>query len=222
MTMTNNRKAPLWPGLLLLVGTMLATLAAAADNSPAAEPPAGQLLIAAATMQDPRFYHSVILLVHHDDKGAFGIVINRPLGNRPIAELLADTTGADRPAAGQDADGKGDASIKGAIRVFLGGPVEPRYGFVIHSGDYHRAATAAVADGLAMTATREVLRDIGHHQGPAKYLFAIGYAGWGAGQLEGEIARHDWFTEPATQDLVFDADADAIWKKALARRTREL
>jgi len=67
-----------------------------------------------------------------------------------------------------------------------------------------------------------VLRAIGHHQGPAKYLFALGYAGWGAGQLEGEIARHDWFTAAADPDLVFDADRDTVWQTALARRTREL
>jgi putative transcriptional regulator len=223
MTTTNNRNIPAWLGFLLAVGTLVAATAAlataTAEKAPetaAADPPAGQLLIAAATIQDPRFYHSVILLIRHDSNGAFGIAINRPLGERPLAEVLAEGTDADK-----DADRKGGA-ITGSIRVFLGGPVEPRYGFVIHSADYHSAATTAVADGLAMTATRDVLRDIGHGHGPAKYLFAIGYAGWGAGQLESEIARRDWFTEPATPDLVFDADSEAIWKKALARRTREL
>jgi putative transcriptional regulator len=67
-----------------------------------------------------------------------------------------------------------------------------------------------------------VLRDIGHHQGPEKYLFALGYSGWGAGQLEGEIARRDWFTAPADPDLVFDEERGAVWERALARRTREL
>ena len=67
-----------------------------------------------------------------------------------------------------------------------------------------------------------VLRDIGHHQGPAKSLFALGYAGWGAGQLEAEIARHDWFTAPAEPDLVFEAERGTVWERALARRTREL
>jgi putative transcriptional regulator len=67
-----------------------------------------------------------------------------------------------------------------------------------------------------------VLRDIGHHQGPAKSMFALGYAGWGAGQLEAEIARHDWFTAPAEPELVFDAERATLWERALARRTREL
>lgn len=194
-----------------------------AAKAPAADPPAGQLLIAAETIQDPRFYHSVILLVRHDQDGAFGVMINRPLAERPIADILADSNGAGRKTAGDDPNGKpADAAIEGVIRVLFGGPVEPQYGFVVHSTDYQRAATVAVADGVAMTATRQVLRDIGHRQGPKQYLFAIGYSGWGAGQLEGEIARRDWFTEPATPDLVFDPDADGIWRKALARRTREL
>ncbi len=106
--------------------------------------------------------------------------------------------------------------------MFLGGPVQPQFGFVVHSTDYRRPETLAVGDGLAMTASKDVLRDIGHHRGPAKYLFALGYAGWGAGQLEGEIARRDWFTAPAEPDLVFDAERGAVWEKALARRTREL
>ena len=212
MTMTNNRKIPLWLGLLVVAGAILTGLATAAETrAPPANPPAGQLLVAASTIQDPRFYHSVILLVRHDAKGALGIMINRPLGAQPFAELLPD---------GKDRDKK--VAIHGTIEVYFGGPVEPQLGFVIHSADYRSAATMAVAPGIAMTATREVLRAIARHQGPTKYRFAIGYSGWGAGQLEGEIARRDWFTEPATPDLVFDPDAAALWRKAMARRTREL
>jgi putative transcriptional regulator len=195
-----------------LLSIVLLVLAAAgsAAAEPAAEPPAGQLLVASAAMQDPRFSHSVILLLRHDASGAFGVVINRPLGERPIAALLADSGSG------------GDSGIEGTIRVFLGGPVEPQYGFVIHGGDYRRPETLRLENGIAMTATKDVLRDIGHHQGPEKYLFALGYSGWGAGQLEGEIARHDWFTAPADPDLVFDEERDAVWERALARRTREL
>jgi putative transcriptional regulator len=106
--------------------------------------------------------------------------------------------------------------------VFFGGPVEPQYGFVIHSPDYRSRATIIIAPGIAMTATRDILRAIARHHGPEQYRFAIGYSGWGAGQLEGEIAHRDWFTEPATPDLVFDPDIGEIWRKALARRTQEL
>ena len=200
------------PALVLLAGVFLTMPVAAAE--PAVEPAAGELLIASAAIQDPRFHHSVILLLRHDEKGAFGIVINRPLTERPISGLLADSAGNTEDAR--------DSAIEGTIRVFLGGPVEPSYGFVIHSGEYRRPETLTLDIGVAMTATRDILRDIGRHQGPKKYLFALGYAGWGAGQLEGEIARHDWFTTPAEPDLVFDEERGQLWERALARRTREL
>jgi putative transcriptional regulator len=204
------------PTLVLLAAAML-TIAAlpAAAAEPAAEPVAGELLIASAAIQDPRFHHSVILLLRHDEKGAFGIVINHPLAERPIAGLLAESGGP----ADQDAQ---DSTIDGNIPVFLGGPVEPSYGFVIHSGEYRRPETLTLDSGVAMTATKEILRDIGHGRGPGKYLFALGYAGWSAGQLEGEIARHDWFTAPAEPELVFDEERGQLWERALARRTRDL
>ena len=192
--------------LIVALTLLTALLGRAAEPERAADPPAGQLLIASAAMPDPRFHHAVILLLRHTREGAFGIAINHPLGKRPLSALLKDDTNA------------GAATID----LYLGGPVEAGRGFVIHSAEYHRAETLAVADGLAMTATREVLRDIGRHQGPAKYLLAVGYAGWGAGQLEGEIARHDWFSAPADPALVFDADRDTLWRTALARRTQDL
>ena len=212
MTMTMTRKALLWLASLLSAAALFVAIAAAAEETSApADPPAGQLLVASRAIGDPRFYHSVVLLVHHDKQSAFGIVINRPLGTRPLAALLAAING-----------GKEDKTITGDIRIFLGGPVEPQFGFVVHTADYHRPQTIAIGNGLAMTASKEVLRDIAHQKGPAKYLFALGYAGWGAGQLEAEIARHDWFTAPAAPGLVFDADRATLWQKALARRTREL
>jgi putative transcriptional regulator len=201
-----------WPAIAALLLLVPAVLGRGAEPEPPADPPAGELLIASAAIQDPRFQHSVILLLRHDSTGAFGIVINHPLTERPLAALLADTDGKDNT----------DSTIEGTIRVFLGGPVQPELGFVIHSSDYHRTETLVVGDELAMTASTEVLRDIAHHRGPAKFLFALGYAGWGAGQLEGEIANRGWFTAPATPDLVFDTDRATVWEKALARRSREL
>ena len=169
----------------------------------------GQLLIAAPTMSDPRFAHTVILMVRHDQAGAFGIVINRPVGERSIAALL-------------EAAGDIQTDVAGSVRVFAGGPVQPELGFVVHSADYHRAETVDVDGRVAMTANREILRDIGHNQGPAKSLFAFGYAGWGPGQLEGEMARHNWFTAPEEPKLIFDDDRDNLWKETMTRRTREL
>jgi putative transcriptional regulator len=210
---------------LMMAAAALGAVAAAADDPPPpADPPPGELLIASAAIQDPRFFHAVVLLVHHDGTGAFGIIINNPLGERPLAALLAGTDGKDGTDgnAGKDGSDPKDSAIAGTIQVFVGGPVEPQLGFVIHGADYRRPETLAFGDGLGLTASRDILRDIGHHRGPAQYLCAFGYAGWGAGQLDAEIARHDWFTTPAEPALVFDAERGTVWEKALARRIREL
>jgi putative transcriptional regulator len=186
----------------------------------AADPPAGYLLIAAATMSDPRFAHAVVLLVNHDDKGAFGIIINKPFAERPLAALLAD--GNDAGAKTGKPPDRPTEKIEGTIELCFGGPVDTQRGFVVHSPDYRRAETLAVGDRIAVTATREILVDIGHHQGPQKYLFALGYAGWAAGQLEGEIAQRGWFSAPASPELVFDPERGKLWERALASRAREL
>jgi putative transcriptional regulator len=170
---------------------------------------AGQLLVASPTMGDPRVALTVILMSIRDDAGAFGIIIARRVGERSISELLE--------AAGVNAP-----NVAGAVRVFAGGPVQPELGFVVHSGEYHRSETIDVDGRVAMTASREILRDIGQHQGPEKSLFALGYAGWGPGQLEGEMVRHDWFTTPEEPKLIFDDDRGSLWDEAMARRTREL
>ncbi len=170
---------------------------------------AGQLLIAAPTIGDPRFSHTVILVVRHDEKGAFGIVINRPLGERSIAELLAAT-------------GEKDSAAEDKVQIFAGGPVQPELAFVVHSAEYQGEGTQIVDKHVAMTANRQILRDIGERRGPQKALFAFGYAGWAAGQLEAELARHDWFTAPEEPKLIFDDDRANLWDEAMARRTREL
>jgi putative transcriptional regulator len=203
MSQRIRRRAAL---LLLIVVALLADGAPAAE--PASEPAPGQLLVAAEGMQDPRFRQSVIVLLKHDASGAFGIVINRPLGERPLAALLAGAGG----------DGKG---LEGTIPVFFGGPVETQLGFVVHSAEYKLSGTLTAGD-VAMTASKEILQDIGQHRGPARYLFAIGYAGWGKGQLEGEIARGGWHTTPADRELLFEAERDTVWEKAFARRIREM
>jgi putative transcriptional regulator len=170
---------------------------------------AGQLLVAAPTMGDPRFVHTVILLLRQDDTGAFGIVLNHPIEQRSVASLL-------------EAAGDHTLGLDGSLEVFAGGPVQPELGFVVHSLDYHDAGTLVVGSEVAMTADKQVLRDIGHHKGPKKVLFAFGYAGWAPRQLEGEIARHDWFTTTGDPKLIFDYDRGNLWDEAMARRSREL
>jgi len=146
-----------------------ALLAAMLLSPAAADPPGidsltGQLLIASPSIGDPRFAHAVILMIKHDKEGAFGIIINRPFAERSIASLLE--------GSGEDVSG-----VEGTLRVFAGGPVQPELGFVVHSAEYRRDDTIEVDEHVAVTASRQILRDIGHHRGPAKTLFALGYAG---------------------------------------------
>ena len=178
-------------------------------QAPAHTSLAGQLLIAVPGMADPRFQRSVILMVRHDQTGAFGIVINRPVTERPLAGLL-------------EALGDTDARVTGTVRIFYGGPVQPEIGFVVHSAEYRGPETIAIEGGLAVTSSREILRDMGSSKGPLKTLVAFGYAGWGPGQLEGELARRSWFLAPADAALVFDEERDKVWDAAMTRRTQDL
>ena len=170
---------------------------------------AGQLLIAAPNMEDPRFFHTVVLMARHDKNGALGIVINRPLEERPLESLLESL-------------GDKDAKAAGSVRIFYGGPVEPGLGFVVHSRDYQRSETIAIDGEVALTASRAILRDIARNQGPKKSLIAFGYAGWRGGQLEGELAMRAWFTAADDVKLVFEMDRDKVWDEAMKRRTRDL
>jgi putative transcriptional regulator len=170
---------------------------------------AGQLLIASPAMSDPRFYQAVLLMVRHDQNGALGIVINRPLGDRPLAALL-------------EALGDKGPAVTGSVRIFAGGPVQPEIGFVLHSTDYRRSNTTDIDGHVAITSSREILRDIGNNRGPTKSLIAFGYAGWGPGQIEDEFDHRFWFTTPQDANLIFDLDRDKVWDDAIKRRTQDL
>jgi putative transcriptional regulator len=178
-------------------------------ETPAPSSLRGQLLIATSTMRDPRFDRAVILMVRHDRDGALGIVINRPVGERPLADLLA-------------AFGAKDAGATGNVSIFLGGPVEPQVSFTIHGGDYRRPETLDVSPRFGATPSREVLSDIARNAGPVKSLIAFGYAGWAPGQLESELSHNVWYTAPADPALVFDDDRDKVWEHTTARRTQDL
>ena len=164
----------------------------------------GQLLIAAPEMDDPRFAHAVILLVQHDERGALGIIINRPVGEISFADLLK-------------AVGQTGSPVSGKVQIFAGGPVELNSGFVLHSTEYHREETQDIDGRVAMTSSAGVLRDIAEAKGPKKSLVAFGYAGWGPGQLETEIRANGWLVVAADTDLVFAADDGAKWSRALAK-----
>jgi putative transcriptional regulator len=200
--------------LLALAAILLpATLLHAALQNPA-EPPgqaslAGWILIASPGLRDPRFDHTVVLMVRHSAGGALGIVLNHPLGERPLASLL-------------DAIGENSGGITGTLRIFSGGPVQPEIGFVIHSTDYHRPETTEIDGRVAMTSSREILRDIAGQHGPQMVLVAFGYAGWSPGQLENELAQRAWFTAAADSKLIFEDDRDKLWDNAMAHRTQDL
>jgi putative transcriptional regulator len=189
----------------LCLGAVLPT--AAQTPSPASL--AGQLLVASPSMGDPRFARTVIVMVRHDKDGAFGIIVNRPIGERPLASLL-------------EMLGEKDTTVAGTVHIFVGGPVQPEMGFVIHSSDYHRPGTIDVNARVAMTASREILHDIGNNTGPKQSLIAFGYAGWGPGQLEGELARRDWSIAPGEPKLIFDEDREKVWDAAFAQRIQDL
>jgi putative transcriptional regulator len=191
--------------LALRVALLASDPTQSAETKPRASV-AGQFLIATPAMRDPRFDHAVILMLRHDQDGAFGIVINRPLGQRPLADLL----------------GTKDTAASGNVQVFVGGPVQPNIGFVVHSTEYHRAETLDVDGRVAMTSSLDVLRDIAEKKGPAKALIAFGYAGWAPGQLDSELARNVWYTAPEDPALVFDDDRDKVWEHATGRRTQDL
>ena len=202
------KRIPLILAALLLPAALLRA-ATTEETGPTGGSLAGQLLVASPQIGGPPFYHTVILMVSHDSSGALGIVINQPLEERSFASVLEGL-------------GIKDSGAEGSILIFSGGPVEPQAGFVIHSSDYHSDKTMDIDGHVAMTSSAQILRDMAHNKGPQKTLLAFGYAGWGPGQLEVELARHDWFTEPEDPKLVFDDDRGGLWDEAMARRTRDL
>lgn len=166
---------------------------------------AGQLLVAMPQMGDPRFARSVIYMcAHSDEAGAMGLIINKPIGALTVGELFDQLEIRPRRA--------------GATRpVHFGGPVETGRGFVLHTADYQEEATLHVEGNIAVTATIEILRAIGRGQGPRQSLLALGYAGWGPGQLDAEIQANGWLSVAADDAIVFDPDHDGKWQRALAK-----
>lgn len=166
---------------------------------------AGKILIAMPGLGDPRFDRSVVLICAHSPEGAMGLIVNKPMAEIGFAALL-DQLEIPRTPEAQ------------ALAVHFGGPVERGRGFVLHSRDYSSGrATMQVPGGYGMTATIDVLAALARGQGPSRAILALGYAGWGPGQLEAEIRRNDWLTAEAPADLVFAADDGGKWTAALRR-----
>jgi len=164
----------------------------------------GQLLVAMPGMTDPRFTHAVICLCAHNRDGAMGLAVNRPLEDPSLDSLLEQHGIA----------GEGQRAARG--RVYAGGPVEPERGFVLHSPDYTSGDTLVIGGKIGLTASLQILRDIAAGRGPRHSLVALGYAGWGPGQLEAELRRNVWLTCAATPELLLTGDARSKWGQALA------
>ena len=187
----------------------LAALQAAAQEGPRQENPrepeagslTGQLLVATQSIRDQRFARTVIFMVRHDKTGAFGLIVNRPVGESPLAALLE----------GLGLEGE---RATGTIRVHFGGPVEGRRGFVLHTLDWTGPGTVNVDGAIGMTGSPEIFRALAAGRGPKRHLFALGYAGWAPGQLDGELSRGGWISAPSDETLVFDDDHATKWQRA--------
>ncbi len=164
----------------------------------------GQLLIAMPNMRDPRFARSVIYVCAHNAEGAMGLVVNRLVGSVTFPDLL------------EQLNIEGGTTCE-EIRVHFGGPVESGRGFVLHSGDYRHDSTLQVDEEMALTATVDILTDIAQGRGPRCSLLALGYAGWGPGQLDSEFQANGWLSVAADETLVFDDDLDSKWKRAIGK-----
>ncbi len=164
----------------------------------------GQMLIAMPQMTDPRFSRSVIYLCAHSAEGAMGLVVNKLIESITFPDLLQQLNIDEKPAGDQ-------------IRVHFGGPVESGRGFVLHSDDYVRDSTLVFSDGVALTATIDVLRAVATGNGPRQSLLALGYAGWAPGQLDAEIQANGWLHVSADEDLIFGHDFSLKWEKAMGK-----
>lgn len=165
---------------------------------------ANQLLIALPALDDPNFSRSVTLICQHDDDGAMGVVVNRS-SEYTLGDVLRQM---------------GIASDDAALRdraVLAGGPVHPERGFVLHDGRREWDSTLAIADGLYVTTSRDVLEAIASGDGPANAAVALGCAGWGAGQLEYELTENSWLTVPADAELLFATPLEGRWQAAAGR-----
>jgi len=167
-------------------------------------PLSNRLLIALPALADPHFARGVALICQHDEDGAMGVVVNRA-SEYTIGDVMQQM--------GIQSE---DETLRGQI-VLAGGPVHPERGFVLHDGDRVWDSTLEIADNLYLTTSRDVLEALARGEGPANALIALGCAGWGAGQLEQELAEDSWLTVPADAELLFATPLGARWQAAAGR-----
>ena len=161
-------------------------------------------LIATERMNDSRFKKSVIAMLEHDEDGAWGLVINKPMGSIPLAFLL------DSSISTSDEREK----LYGInILIFWGGPVEVKKIFVLHSSEYQSDSTKNYG-GISISQDNNILFDIAEDRGPEKSLIILGYSGWGSGQLEGEMERDHWILSDLDSEIIFEKESMKKWPKA--------
>lgn len=160
----------------------------------------GHFLIAMPGLQDPNFFHTVTYICEHNDQGAMGIVINKIMP-MTVGEVLVQLKLDWPPQEVADA------------RVFQGGPVDTQRGFIIHSPLGEWGSTLEV-DELGVTSSRDILEALSRGEGPEKFLLSLGYAGWGPGQLEEEMAENAWLSGPADPSIIFDVPDEERWQAA--------
>ena len=164
----------------------------------------GQILVATPTLTDPNFAQSVILICAHSADGAMGIILNRSLERPSFEALLQQLDIAPVPPERE-------------IRLCAGGPVENVRGFVVHTTDWMVDGTLRVDDGLGLTTSLDILKAVAQGRGPRECLLALGYAGWGPGQLEVEFGQNSWLSVPADEALVFKGDNETRWRRAMQK-----
>lgn len=168
----------------------------------------GQLLVASQRLTEPSFARTVIYLIAYSEQGAMGVIVNRLIGQTSYRKLLGAfgiKSRANKP-----------------VSVYYGGPVDIGRGLIIHSPDYLGASTQQLGQQLAVSTGPDVLQDMAKGKGPSLSRLTLGYAGWGAGQLDREIDRGDWLIAPAEPALIFSDDVDGIWAKALFKAVLKL
>lgn len=175
------------------------------DDLPLARSLAGRLLVATGAIRSVPFAGGVIYLLKHNHTGAIGLIVNRPVERRSIEAVVRTMK---LPPIG----------IDGEIDVRDGGPVGTTEGFLLHTTDYVGEGTQFITETIALTSHVSVLADIARGKGPRRAMFALGFAGWGAGQLDREIDRGFWFSVPADEEIIFDDDHATKWQRAFFLR----
>lgn len=172
----------------------------------------GQCLIAMPGMADNRFSRSVVYVCAHSEDGAMGIIVNKPAADTNFPDLLVQLD-----VIPSEEIIRLPTQIE-KVQVLRGGPVETKRGFVLHSSDFFlESATLPIDDGICLTATLDILRAMAIGSGPENAVLALGYAGWGAGQLEQEIQANGWLHCAADPDLLFDDSIDTKYTRALGK-----